>query len=325
MSARNASRNTVFTPVRPACRNDLHCFVMKTIKIAMLAPALLVATFAQVSRNSEFEVASIKTNAPQTGFHFAADGVSGGPGTADPGIFRCSKCSVATLIVKAFKLQPYQFPARASFTDNTYDVVAKIPTGASEEEFSVMLQNLLKDRFGLTWHFDDKQMKGYHLVVGKNGPKLRESTDAALAPAPDQHRSGETGSHNHTGPVVFGTSASFRAANQTTTDLARILSDQIGVPIDDQTGLTGKYDIFLRWSRNTAQAGTHSDTAFSGGTGHVGHDGGDSAASGSAADTSGPTLFDALQQQLGLKLVASEQALAHLFVVDRVAQRPTEN
>ena len=40
---------------------------------------------------------------------------------------------------------------------------------------------------------------------------------------------------------------------------------------------------------------------------------------------SGPTLFDALQQQLGLKLVPAEQALARLFVIDRVAQRPTEN
>jgi uncharacterized protein (TIGR03435 family) len=302
------------------------CFVIKTIKIAMLAPAVLMAAFAQISRNAEFEVASIKTNAPETGSHFAADAASGGPGTPDPGMFRCSKCSLATLIVKAFNLQPYQFPTRASFTDNTYDIVAKIPAGASEEEFSVMLQNLLKDRFGLTWHFDDKQMKGYHLVVGKNGPKLRESTGAALPPEPDQHRSGETASHNHAGTIVFGTSATYRAANQTTTDLARILSDQIGLPIDNKTGLTGKYDISLRWSgTNVGQARSHSDSAFSGGAGHAGHDGGGGASSGSAADSSGPTLFDALQQQLGLKLVPAEQALARLFVVDRVAQRPTEN
>lgn len=215
-----------------------------------------------------------------------------------------------TLIVKAFNLQPYQFPGRTSLTDNTYEILAKIPTGATAEEFSAMLQNLLKDRFGLTWHFQEKKMKGYHLVIAKDGPKFRESTGASLPPAADQHRSGQAESHNHSGPVVFGTSATYRAANQTTADLARVLSDQIGLPVDDETGLPGKYDISLRWSgTGAAHAGNH----------------GDGDPSGPAADPSGPTIFDALQQQLGLRLVPAEQALAHLFVIDRVAQRPTEN
>ena len=113
----------------------------------MFAPALLVAAYGQTSGKGEFEVASIRTNPPQPGFHFAADAVTGGPGTADPGMFRCSRCSLATLIVKAFKLQPYQFPGRTSLTDNTYEILAKIPPGATPEEFSAMLQNLLKDRF----------------------------------------------------------------------------------------------------------------------------------------------------------------------------------
>lgn len=290
----------------------------------MLASGLVVAGYAQTSGKEEFEVASIKINAPQQGFHFAADAASGGPGTADPGMFRCSKCSLATLIVRAFNLQPYQFPGRASLGDNTYDIQAKIPTGASAEEFSAMLQNLLKDRFGLTWHFQEKKMKGYHLVVAKNGPKLMESTGAPVPASADQHWPGQAESHNHTGVVAFGTSASFRAANQTTADLARVLSDQTGVPVDDQTGLPGKYDISLRWSGNAAaHAGNHSDDAFSGG--HAGHDGASSAPPGPAGDPSGPTLFDALQQQLGLRLVAAEEAVARLFVVDRVAQRPAEN
>ena len=161
-----------------------------TIQIAILAPALLVAAYGQTSGKAEFEVASIKTNPPQPGFHFAADAATGGPGTADPGMFRCSRCSLATLIVKAFNLQPYQFPGRTSLTDNTYEILAKIPTGATAEEFSAMLQNLLKDRFGLTWHFQEKKMKGYHLVIAKDGPKLKESTGAPPPPpistAPDK-------------------------------------------------------------------------------------------------------------------------------------------
>jgi uncharacterized protein (TIGR03435 family) len=291
----------------------------------MLASALLVAAYGQTSGKAEFEVASIKTNAPQPGFHFAADAASGGPGTADPGMFRCSKCSLATLIVKAFNLQPYQFPGRTSLSDTTYDILAKIPAGATGEEFSAMLQNLLKDRFGIAWHFQEKLMKGYRLVIDKGGLKLRESTDASGHPAADRHGSEQTEAHNHSGPLVFGSSATYRAANQTTADLARVLSDQIGFPVDDETGLSGKYDISLHWSGNTAaHAGNHSDGAYSG-AGHAGHDGGGSAPSDLAADPSGPTLFDALQQQLGLKLVPAEQALARVFVIDRVAKRPSEN
>jgi uncharacterized protein (TIGR03435 family) len=293
--------------------------VRRIIKIAVLAPALLVGAYGQTSGKPEFEVASIKVNAPQTGFHFAADAATGGPGTADPGMFRCSKCSLATLIVKAFNLQPYQFPGRTAVTDTTYEIQARIPLGATGEQFSTMLQNLLKDRFGLTWHFQEKKMKRYHLVVAKDGPKLKESGG-------DQHRAGQAEAHSHSGPMVFGTSATWRAANQTTTDLAHVLSDQIGFPVDDETGLTGKYDISLRWSGNgESHAGNHGDGGWSGSAGHGGHDGGGAAPTAAAADPSGPTIFDALQQQLGLKLVPAEQAIVRLFVIDRVAQRPTEN
>jgi len=287
-------------------------------------------TGGHTSGKAEFEVASIKTNPPQQGFHFAADAASGGPGTADPGMFHCSRCSLATLIVKAFSLQPYQFPGRTSLTENTYDVLAKIPAGATEEQFSAMLQNLLKDRFGLVWHFDEKKMKGYRLLVAKSGPKLPKSNvDSTGTPAPsaDPHSSWQGESHNHTGVVAFGATASYRAANQTIADLTRVLSDQLGVPVNDETGLAGKYDISLRWSGNLSGAAAHTDHAdgaYSGG--HAGHDGGGGAPSGAGVDAAGgPTLFDALQQQLGLRLVPAEEATARLFVVDRIAQRPTEN
>ncbi len=267
-------------------------------RIVLLAPVLLAAAYGQTA---EFEVASIKTNPPQ-GFHFASDAVSGGPGTADPGMFRCSKCTLATLILKAFNLQPYQFPGRTSLNENTYEVMAKIPAGASAEEFSAMLRTLLKDRFSLVWHFQEKKMKGYHLTVGKDGPRLKESSG------------GEGGeAHNHSGAMVFGAAASFRAANKTTADLARVLSDQLGVPVDDRTGLTGNYDIALRWSGDGA-VHVHTD-----GPEHMAHDA-------PAADAAGgPTLFDAVQQQLGLKLAAAEQTAARLLVVDKASPRPTEN
>jgi uncharacterized protein (TIGR03435 family) len=300
--------------------------VRRLLKITLLVPALLMAAFAQTSGKTEFEAASIKTNEPQTGFHSGAGAVSGGPGTADPGMFRCSRCSLATLIAKAFNLQPYQFPGRTALTGTTYDVSAKIPMGATAQQFSAMLQNLLKERFLLTFHFQEKKMKGYRLVVAKDGPKLKESSGAIPAPPVEQHGSGSSESHSHSGAMNFGSSAMYRAANQAAADLALVLSDQIGLPVDDETGLTGKYDISLRWTgTGDGTQHSHSDGGYSGiGGGYAGHDGG-GGAPGGPADSSAPALFDALQQQLGLKLVAADQAVARLFIVDHVSQQPTEN
>ena len=64
------------------------------IKIAMVALAVLGAAYGQTSGKTEFEVASIKINSPPPGFHFVADAATGGPGTADAGMFRCSRCSL---------------------------------------------------------------------------------------------------------------------------------------------------------------------------------------------------------------------------------------
>ena len=299
------------------------------IRVAVLATVVLGAMYGQTSGKAEFDAASIKANPSQPGFHLAGDTLVGGPGTADPGMFRCSQCSLAPLVMKAFNLKPYQFPGRASLAGDTYDIQAKVPAGATAEEFSVMLQNLLRERFGLTWHFQEKKMKGYRLVAGKDGPKLKESSGEAPPTAPGhagqgfgaQGFGGQGETHNHSGVISFGGSASFRASNQTMDDLIRILSDQTGMPVDDGTGLKGKYDISLRWSGAvSADAGNHSEGAFAGGQGHTGHEGG-----GSFADPSGLTLFDALQQQLGLRLEPAQQAVAQLFVVDRVMQRPTDN
>jgi len=85
------------------------------LRIGLLVPVVCFAAHAQTSVKAEFEVASVKMNAPQLGFHFA----SGEPGTLEASAFRCSKCSLATLILKAFQLQPYQFPGRTALTANT--------------------------------------------------------------------------------------------------------------------------------------------------------------------------------------------------------------
>ena len=324
--------------------------VRRILRIALVSAALLAAGYGQTSAvrsRTEFEAASIRVNPPRVGFHFASDSGSGGPGSTNPGMFRCSSCTLATLIAKAFDLRNYQFPGRTSLGDNTFEVMARVPAGATEEDFLAMLQNLLKDRFGLAYHYKEKNMRGYHLVTARNGSKLKESTENAKPPAADdpihqrqsgnayQHGSGPGEGHTRNGLVILNGSATFRGDHQTTVDLARLLSDQLSLPVEDRTGLPGKYDISLSWSGNIAHSGNHAEGAWNGGgasgAGHGDHGGsgapGGSTGSGSrqAGDASGPTLFEAVQSQLGLKLVSSEQTVARIFVIDHLEQLPTAN
>lgn len=293
-----------------------------------LAAVLLVPAFGQGA--PEFEAASIRVSDPG-GFHFGSGSSTGGPGTGDPGLFRCSRCTLATLISKAWDLQDYQLPGRASLSGNTFEVMARVPGGTSEADFHTMLQNLLKERFGLTGHFSEKALRGYHLVVGKNGAKLEESTGGARPAAAPQHGGfgglgrGQGGDHGHTGVIAFGGNARYRANNQTMAELARVLSDQLGLPVDDQTGLKGKYDISLNWSGSNSQEANRG--AGPGGEGHGDHGGG-GAPGGTrreGGDASGPALLDAVQAQLGLRLVRADQATARVFNIDHVQQLPTAN
>jgi uncharacterized protein (TIGR03435 family) len=311
----------------------------------MVSSALLTVAYGQPSgtkAKTELDAASIRISPPKTGFHFGSDSSSvGGPGTADPGMFRCSNCTLATLISKAFDLQNYQFPGRASLGDKTFDVMARNPAGATQEEFAAMLQNLLKDRFSLKYHYTEKNVRGFHLVMNGNGSKLKESSDNGH-PRPaedsnnrrpngnaDQHGPSQGAGHTHNGLVSFGASSTYRGDHQTADDLARLISDQLSVPVDDQTGLRGKYDVVLTWTGNASGSGHQADGAW-GVAGHGDHGGGGapaaSAGSGSRpTEASGPTIFEALQSQLGLKLVRSEQTVARIFVIDHAEQLPTAN
>ena len=309
------------------------------LKIAIVSSALLAVGYAQTTGDrskTEFEVASIRVNPPQAGFHFRSNSGGGAPDLTNPGMFRCSDCTLAALIRQAFGLQNYQFPGGSSLGANTFDVMAKIPAEATQKDYPAMLQNLLKDRFGLSYHYTEKTMRGYHLVIAKNGSKLKESTGSARGPAgEDLNRQPRNGNrdqygqgqgHTHDGLVNFNGSASYRGEHQTTADLAQILSDQLSLPVDDQTKLPGKYDISLRWAGNRPQSGgNHAE----GGAGHGDHGGGGPAGStGSGSgrgEESGPTLFEALQSQLGLKLTPSEQTAARIFVVDHAEPLPTAN
>lgn len=161
-------------------------------------------------------------------------------------------------------------------------------------------------------------------MVVKNGSKLKESTDSKIA---GQHQAGPGQAHAHEGLFAIGGSATYRGNHKTAADLARLASDQLALPVDDQTGLTGKCDVALSWSGNASGAhpGGDGNHAAGGAGGHRGGGGEHGPAGRPPVDGSGPTLFEALQSQLGLKLVPSEQAVARILVIDHVNLVPTAN
>ena len=94
-----------------------------------------------------------------------------------------------------------------------------------------------------------------------------------------------------------------------------MISNQLAKPVDDHTGLSGTYDISLTWSDDGSHAASHAA-----GGGAWDHGGPEL----TADSASGPTLFGALQAQLGLRLEA-RKATANIFVIDRFDKAPTAN
>src|SRR5579862_9127907 len=188
---------------------------MRIIPAIALGLAVSAAGNGQPAASpAEFDAVAIK-GAVQPSGHFRSPGSArGGPGTADPTLFQCTSCTVALLISKAFGLQRYQFPGQASLPDAAFDITARVPEGSASEQFTVMLQIMLKDRFGLAYHYEKKQIQGYEMVIAKGGPKF---TEAAGQPKPPEPAGGGGNWHNgsvgydaHAGLMVFGGRGRYR-------------------------------------------------------------------------------------------------------------------
>src|ERR1017187_4193796 len=146
---------------------------MKLAGIILIA-FVPVLTHAQTAEaRPAFDVASIKPSDPAASFMR----ISGGPGTKDPELFTCENCSLISLLTRAYDVQRYQVSAPDWAQNTKFVVSAKVPAGATQEQFDLMMQNMLAERFNLAIHRAEKQMKSYDLVIAKGGPKLKRSAD----------------------------------------------------------------------------------------------------------------------------------------------------
>jgi uncharacterized protein (TIGR03435 family) len=187
------------------------------------------------------------------------------------------------LVQEAYNLKGYQVSAgrSAQRSDDTYyDVVANAPAERlpSRADFRLMLQTLLADRFGLQVHREMKEMQVYALVVGKGGPRLKES-------APDANIVGNHGVHGRNQTIT----ASKYSMEMLADDLVGFYA--VDRPVVDETELTGAYDFKFE---ATPEFRINADAEF--------------------GDIS---VFTAVQEQLGLKL-ESQKAPIEILVVDRL-------
>jgi uncharacterized protein (TIGR03435 family) len=246
--------------------------------------------WAQVST---FEVASFKpASAGARGMHIA-----GGPGTSDPGTFTCGNCSLSILIMMAYDLRPFQLRAAGWMDTTRYDVVAKVPSGTSIAAFQLMQRALLADRLRLRAHRENQPVNIYELTIAKNGPKMVE----ARGPIPDKPDA--TWRTPAGGPPVR-TQAQVTRRADTTSDLAKLLSDGLGAPVKDSTGLRARYDYTLSFMMEP---------------------GGRAAAPMLSAEPDiGVSLIDAVREQLGLALTRTKGA-TEILVIDGAEKVPSEN
>jgi uncharacterized protein (TIGR03435 family) len=201
-----------------------------------------------------------------------------------------------------------------------YNLTAKAEGAARVEQMmGPMLQTLLEDRFKLKIHRETKEIPVYALTLAKSGIKahpLKEGDCVAIdpnhlpAPTPGQPMPNFCG---NTSMRMNGQSVTMDGHGMSLRDFSARLSTMLDRNVIDKSGVTGLFDFHLEFAPDEATP------SFRGGRGGAGDPGNPA----SAAEIAGPSIFDALQEQLGLKLLPDNGPVESL-VIDHV-EKPSEN
>jgi uncharacterized protein (TIGR03435 family) len=267
-------------------------FLIATAAIIAIAAPLVVGVVR--AQSATFAVASVKRADPNTQ-RVAIMTVPGGG-------MDIVNVSLKQLICAAYHVRPHQLSGGPSWVDSEkYSIQAKPdkPTDMSKigpgghESFNKFqmgrLRALLEDRFQLKIEKQSKDAPVYALVVGKNGPKLKVA--------------------DHENARMGGGRGSLTGFGVTMVMLSQNLGNITGRRVIDKTGLTGRYDLTLEWSPELGGSANPLDS--------------NGAAVEAPSTANGPSLFTALQEQLGLKLESQRGEVEHLVIVR--AERPSEN
>ncbi len=259
-----------------------------------------------------FEVASVKPDKYSSRmFRF---------GWYSPETFTATGATLQILLREAYSVENNQISGVPNWANSKrYDIQAKADKSVAEElgkgsldqrtvKYERMLQSLLVDRFKLTLHRETKELPVYELVIAKSGPKLQEARPG------DTYPNGIGGLGGYSGPHMLQIrSGQLVGQALPMADLVRLLTRPLGRTVLDKTGLTSTYDFNLQWTPDESQLpmleGTEGGQQ---GTGNA-----------RPPDSTGPSIFTAIQEQLGLKL-ESKKGPVEVLVIDHV-EKPSEN
>jgi uncharacterized protein (TIGR03435 family) len=255
-----------------------------------LAAFMSGGAFGQTSPPSPvFEAADVRLR-PMDPFKSALTDSTMSGGLIPGGRYELHQASMADLIRTAYGLRDYEVFGGPSWLETEhYDLLAKLPAGATQADLKPMLQALLADRFKLTVHKADEPIEANTLTLSKSG-LLKESESA-----------GDVSCHGapNSGPSPYVT---VNCQHMTMALFARNFSAQASetIPMVDSTGLKGTYDFTLKWSPL-----------------------GNARPPGSAAANAPRIPFaEAVEKQLGIKIVLGKHP-EPVLVVDSVNRTPT--
>jgi len=293
------------------------------VLVALLAGgAALAAQTPQSAPTPAFEVASIKPNNSGDGRVMMQN---------QPGRYIATNVTLRLLIRNAYQLQDFQITGGPSWlASDHFDINAKVPDeframappapGSGPGPLQLMIRSLLAERFKLVVHNETKESPIYALIRarsdGKLGPGLKKSNvdcaalfaagrarGGAMPPPPQPGERMQCGMRIGPGNLMGGGALMPQFANTLGMFAGRI--------VVDRTGLEGAYDVDLTWTPDQMPQRP------------PGAGDGPPQINGVAVDPNGPSLFTAVQEQLGLKL-DSQRGPVEMLVIDR-AEKPVEN
>lgn len=287
--------------IPPRARNTL----LPMIALLLTAPILHAQTFPinlpdagakddPSIKLPSYDVASVKENKSGNGMMRIM---------SKPDGFSCTNISLKNLISDAYSIRQDLISGGPGWAESTgFDVEAKV-AGEDMDAFkkltphqrNALLKALLEDRFKLKLHNETKTLTLYELVIAKGGSKLKPGTEMPPnADAPKLPEGKKLGGMMSMGPGFF------KGQNLTTAAIANQLSNILHYTVTDKTGLTGNYDLELKWTPDDAHP-----------------------PAGDAPSDAAISIFTAVQEQLGLKLQATKGPVETL-VIDQ-AEMPTAN
>lgn len=220
--------------------------------------------------------------------------------------FMTRASSLGDLIAFAYQVQAKQIVNAPDWIyKDRYDIAA-VPDqegSPNPEQVRIMIRKLLTERFKLTFHHDQRDLSAYTLSVGKGGQKLD----------PTQSKSTLPGLFFRPAP----NGVSIGVMNASIGDFTEFLQSQVlDRPVVDKTALTGRYDFQCTFTPDDSQFGGHPPQVAPAAASSEKN-------TADAAVAAAPSLYEAMQEQLGLKL-AAEKTSVDVIAIDHV-EKPSAN